>query len=112
VKVSRVTSLVDDRRWRCARSPCASWRPFVVKRRRHRSIKPRREKVCLRELLTVQDSTDDSPLTLALGKDTVGNAIVADLALMPLCSPRRDWYGKIGVAQRDDHELVVPRFAA
>src|SRR2546427_176919 len=45
---------------------------------------PRREKVCLREILDSPGfQQSESPLTLALGKDTVGNAIVADLARMP-----------------------------
>ena len=44
----------------------------------------KREKVCLREIL---DSSachqTESPLALALGKDTVGNPVVTDLARMP-----------------------------
>ncbi|NOT54058.1 MAG: DNA translocase FtsK, partial [Deltaproteobacteria bacterium] len=45
---------------------------------------PRREKVMLREIIESQGFQDtESPLTLALGKDTVGNPVVADLARMP-----------------------------
>ena len=45
---------------------------------------PRREKVCMREIVESQGfQQSDSPLTLALGKDTVGNPVVADIARMP-----------------------------
>src|SRR5215510_14707323 len=45
---------------------------------------PRREKVFIRELLQSADYAHaDSKLTLALGKDTTGNVVVADLARMP-----------------------------
>jgi len=45
---------------------------------------PRREKVFVRELLQSSDYAHaDSKLTLALGKDTTGNVVVADLARMP-----------------------------
>src|SRR5262249_13495706 len=43
-----------------------------------------REKVCLREIIEGAGfQQSESPLTLALGKDTVGNPVVADLARMP-----------------------------
>jgi S-DNA-T family DNA segregation ATPase FtsK/SpoIIIE len=45
---------------------------------------PRREKVFIRELLSSADYTQgESKLTLALGKDTTGNVVIADLARMP-----------------------------
>jgi S-DNA-T family DNA segregation ATPase FtsK/SpoIIIE len=45
---------------------------------------PRREKVCMREIVESQGfQQSDPPLTLALGKDTVGNPVVADIARMP-----------------------------
>jgi S-DNA-T family DNA segregation ATPase FtsK/SpoIIIE len=45
---------------------------------------PRREKVFVRELLASPDyQSADSKLALALGKDTTGNVVVADLARMP-----------------------------
>jgi S-DNA-T family DNA segregation ATPase FtsK/SpoIIIE len=85
VKVSRVTSLVDDLQMALRAVSVRILAPI-----RGQAVvgievsNPRREKVCLREII---DSTGfqqtDSPLTLALGKDTIGNAIVADLARMP-----------------------------
>jgi S-DNA-T family DNA segregation ATPase FtsK/SpoIIIE len=45
---------------------------------------PRREKVFVRELLASDEYRHaDSKLILALGKDTTGNVVVADLARMP-----------------------------
>src|SRR5207253_2531990 len=45
---------------------------------------PRREKVFIRELLeSVEYEHAESKLALALGKDTTGNVVVADLARMP-----------------------------
>src|SRR5207249_2225783 len=45
---------------------------------------PRREKVLIRELIeSVEYEHADSKLALALGKDTTGNVVVADLARMP-----------------------------
>src|SRR4029453_11668091 len=46
---------------------------------------PRREKVFLREILESEEfqNTSTSKLTLALGKDSVGKPMVADLARMP-----------------------------
>jgi len=45
---------------------------------------PRREKVLLREIVTSEAFTQSaSPLTIALGKDTTGAAVVGDLARMP-----------------------------
>ncbi len=45
---------------------------------------PRREKVYIRELLESADYEHaDSKLAVALGKDTTGNVVVADLARMP-----------------------------
>jgi S-DNA-T family DNA segregation ATPase FtsK/SpoIIIE len=45
---------------------------------------PRREKVFVRELLASPEyQSADSKLALALGKDTTGNVVVADLARMP-----------------------------
>src|SRR5213595_3155605 len=45
---------------------------------------PRREKVFIGELLeSVEYEHADSKLALALGKDTTGNVVVADLARMP-----------------------------
>jgi S-DNA-T family DNA segregation ATPase FtsK/SpoIIIE len=85
VKVSRVTSLVDDLQMALRAVSVRILAPI-----RGQAVvgievsNPRREKVCLREIIDSPGfQQSDSPLTLALGKDTVGNAIVADLARMP-----------------------------
>jgi S-DNA-T family DNA segregation ATPase FtsK/SpoIIIE len=85
VKVSRVTSLVDDLQMALRAISVRILAPI-----RGQAVvgievsNPRREKVCLREIIDSPGfQQSDSPLTLALGKDTVGNAIVADLARMP-----------------------------
>ncbi len=85
VKVSRVTSLVDDLQMALRAVSVRILAPI-----RGQAVvgievsNPRREKVCLREIIDSPGfHQTDSPLTLALGKDTVGNAIVADLARMP-----------------------------
>jgi len=45
---------------------------------------PRREQISLKELIDSEPyAQSESPLTLALGKDTAGNPTVADLARMP-----------------------------
>jgi DNA segregation ATPase FtsK/SpoIIIE, S-DNA-T family len=85
VKVSRVTSLVDDLQMALRAVSVRILAPI-----RGQAVvgievsNPRREKVCLREIIDSPGFRQtESPLTLALGKDTVGNAIVADLARMP-----------------------------
>lgn len=85
VKVSRVTSLVDDLQMALRAVSVRILAPI-----RGQAVvgievsNPRREKVCLREIIDSPGfQQSESPLTLALGKDTVGNAIVADLARMP-----------------------------
>jgi S-DNA-T family DNA segregation ATPase FtsK/SpoIIIE len=85
VKVSRVTSLVDDLQMALRAVSVRILAPI-----RGQAVvgievsNPRREKVCLREIIDSPGfQQTESPLTLALGKDTVGNAIVADLARMP-----------------------------
>jgi S-DNA-T family DNA segregation ATPase FtsK/SpoIIIE len=85
VKVSRVTSLVDDLQMALRAVSVRILAPI-----RGQAVvgievsNPRREKVCLREILDSPGfQQSESPLSLALGKDTVGNAIVADLARMP-----------------------------
>lgn len=85
VKVNRVVALADDLQMALRAVSVRILAPIPGKAVVGIEVSnPRREKVCLREIL---DSTGfqqfESPLTLALGKDTVGNAIVADLARMP-----------------------------
>ncbi|MBI3303930.1 MAG: DNA translocase FtsK 4TM domain-containing protein [Deltaproteobacteria bacterium] len=85
VKVSRVVSLVDDLQMALRAVSVRILAPITGKGVVGIEVSnPRREKVGLREILDSPGfQQSESPLTLALGKDTVGNAIVADLARMP-----------------------------
>jgi len=85
VKVNRVVSLADDLQMALRAVSVRILAPIPGKAVVGIEVSnPRREKVCLREILDSPGfQQSDSPLTLALGKDTVGNAIVADLARMP-----------------------------
>ncbi|TMA54287.1 MAG: DNA translocase FtsK, partial [Deltaproteobacteria bacterium] len=85
VKVNRVVSLVDDLQMALRAVSVRILAPIAGKAVVGIEVSnPRREKVCLREILDSPGfQQSEAPLTLALGKDTVGNAIVADLARMP-----------------------------
>jgi S-DNA-T family DNA segregation ATPase FtsK/SpoIIIE len=85
VKVNRVVSLADDLQMALRAVSVRILAPIPGKAVVGIEVSnPRREKVCLREILDSSGfQQSESPLTLALGKDTVGNAIVADLARMP-----------------------------
>jgi S-DNA-T family DNA segregation ATPase FtsK/SpoIIIE len=84
IKSSRVIGLADD----IARSMSAlSARVAVVPGRNAIGIElpnPHREKVYLRELLTIKDGNDSvAKLPLCLGKNIGGESIIVDLARMP-----------------------------
>ncbi len=85
VKVNRVVALADDLQMALRAVSVRILAPIPGKAVVGIEVSnPRREKVCLREILDSSGfQQSESPLTLALGKDTVGNAIVADLARMP-----------------------------
>jgi S-DNA-T family DNA segregation ATPase FtsK/SpoIIIE len=85
VKVNRVVALADDLQMALRAVSVRILAPIPGKAVVGIEVSnPRREKVCLREILDSPGfQQSESPLTLALGKDTVGNAIVADLARMP-----------------------------
>lgn len=85
VKVNRVVALADDLQMALRAVSVRILAPIPGKAVVGIEVSnPRREKVCLREILdTPGFQQSESPLTLALGKDTVGNAIVADLSRMP-----------------------------
>jgi S-DNA-T family DNA segregation ATPase FtsK/SpoIIIE len=85
VKVNRIVSLADDLQMALRAVSVRILAPIPGKAVVGIEVSnPRREKVCLREILDSPGfQQSESPLTLALGKDTVGNAIVADLARMP-----------------------------
>ncbi len=85
VKVNRVVALADDLQMALRAVSVRVLAPIPGKAVVGIEVSnPRREKVCLREILdTPGFQQSESPLTLALGKDTVGNAIVADLTRMP-----------------------------
>ena len=85
VKVNRVVSLADDLQMALRAVSVRILAPIPGKAVVGIEVSnPKREKVCLREIL---DSgachQTESPLALALGKDTVGNPVVTDLARMP-----------------------------
>ena len=85
VKVNRVVALADDLQMALRAVSVRILAPIPGKAVVGIEVSnPKREKVCLREIL---DSTvcrqTESPLALALGKDTVGNPVVTDLARMP-----------------------------
>jgi S-DNA-T family DNA segregation ATPase FtsK/SpoIIIE len=85
IKVSRVVSLVDDLQMALRAVSVRILAPMRGKAAVGIEVSnTRREKVCLREILDSPGfQQSESPLPLALGKDTVGNAIVADLSRMP-----------------------------
>lgn len=85
VKVNRVVSLADDLQMALRAVSVRILAPIPGKAVVGIEVSnPRREKVMLREIIESQGFQDtESPLTLALGKDTVGNPVVADLARMP-----------------------------
>jgi len=85
VKVNRVVALADDLQMALRAVSVRILAPIPGKAVVGIEVSnPRREKVCLREILDSPGfQQSESPLTLALGKDTVGNAIVADLGRMP-----------------------------
>lgn len=85
VKVNRVVSLADDLQMALCAVSVRILAPIPGKAVVGIEVSnPRRERVCLREILDSPGfQQSESPLTLALGKDTVGNPIVADLARMP-----------------------------
>ena len=85
VKVNRVVSLADDLQMALRAVSVRILAPIPGKAVVGIEVSNlKREKVCLREIL---DSgvcrQTESPLALALGKDTVGNPVVTDLARMP-----------------------------
>jgi S-DNA-T family DNA segregation ATPase FtsK/SpoIIIE len=85
VKVNRVVSLADDLQMALRAVSVRILAPIPGKAVVGIEVSnPRREKVVLREIIESQGFQEtESPLTLALGKDTVGNPVVADLARMP-----------------------------
>jgi S-DNA-T family DNA segregation ATPase FtsK/SpoIIIE len=85
VKVNRIVALADDLQMALRAVSVRILAPIPGKAVVGIEVSnPRREKVCLREILDSPGfQQSESPLTLALGKDTVGNAIVADLGRMP-----------------------------
>ena len=85
VKVNRIVSLADDLQMALRAVSVRILAPIPGKAVVGIEVSnPKREKVCLQEILssTVCQQTE-SPLALALGKDTVGDPVVADLSRMP-----------------------------
>lgn len=85
VKVNRVVSLADDLQMALRAVSVRILAPIPGKAVVGIEVSnPKREKVCMREIVESQGfQQSESPLTLALGKDTVGNPVVADIARMP-----------------------------
>ncbi|MGE0821808.1 MAG: DNA translocase FtsK 4TM domain-containing protein [Candidatus Binatia bacterium] len=85
VKVNRIVSLADDLQMALRAVSVRILAPIPGKAVVGIEVSnPRREKVCLREIIEGPGfQQSESPLTLALGKDTIGNPVVADLARMP-----------------------------
>jgi DNA segregation ATPase FtsK/SpoIIIE, S-DNA-T family len=85
VKVNRVVSLADDLQMALRAVSVRILAPIPGKAVVGIEVSnPKREKVCMREIIESPGfQQSDSPLTLALGKDTVGNPVVADIARMP-----------------------------
>lgn len=85
VKVNRVVSLADDLQMALRAVSVRILAPIPGKAVVGIEVSnPKREKVCLREILDSGACRQtESPLALALGKDTVGNPVVTDLARMP-----------------------------
>jgi len=85
VKVSRIVNLADDMTMALRAASVRILAPIPGKPVVGVEVSnPRRETVFIRDLLS-SDSyrSSDSKLTLAVGKDTTGNVVVADLAKMP-----------------------------
>jgi S-DNA-T family DNA segregation ATPase FtsK/SpoIIIE len=85
VKVSRIVNLADDMTMALRAASVRILAPIPGKPVVGVEVSnPRRETVFIRDLLQ-SDSyrSSDSKLTLAIGKDTTGNVVVADLAKMP-----------------------------
>ena len=85
VKVNRIVTLADDLTMALRAMSVRILAPIPGKSVVGIELSnPRREKVFLREILESDEfQTMGSKLTLALGKDTVGKPVVADLARMP-----------------------------
>jgi S-DNA-T family DNA segregation ATPase FtsK/SpoIIIE len=85
VKVTRIVTLADDLSMALRALSVRVLAPIPGKPVVGIEVSnPRRETVFIRELLTSEDyERADSKLTLALGKDTTGNVMLADLARMP-----------------------------
>jgi S-DNA-T family DNA segregation ATPase FtsK/SpoIIIE len=85
VKVNRIVTLADDLSMALRALSVRVLAPIPGKPVVGIEVSnPRREKVFIRELLSSADyQQSESKLALALGKDTTGNVVVADLARMP-----------------------------
>src|SRR5205809_79997 len=85
VKVNRIVTLADDLSMALRALSVRVLAPIPGKPVVGIEVSnPRREKVFIRELLASEDyQRAESKLTMALGKDTTGNVVVADLARMP-----------------------------
>jgi DNA segregation ATPase FtsK/SpoIIIE, S-DNA-T family len=85
VKVSRIVTLADDLQMALRAMSVRILAPIPGKSVVGIEVSnPKRETVYLREILeSAEFQSSTSKLSLALGKDTVGNPIVADLARMP-----------------------------
>jgi S-DNA-T family DNA segregation ATPase FtsK/SpoIIIE len=85
VKVNRIVTLADDLSMALRALSVRVLAPIPGKPVVGIEVSnPRREKVFVRELLGSQEyEHSESKLALALGKDTTGNVVVADLARMP-----------------------------
>jgi S-DNA-T family DNA segregation ATPase FtsK/SpoIIIE len=85
VKVNRIVTLADDLSMALRALSVRVLAPIPGKPVVGIEVSnPRRDKVFIRELLSSADYQHaDSKLALALGKDTTGNVVVADLARMP-----------------------------
>ncbi|HUE30357.1 MAG TPA: DNA translocase FtsK 4TM domain-containing protein, partial [Verrucomicrobiae bacterium] len=85
VKVNRIVTLADDLSMALRALSVRVLAPIPGKPVVGIEVSnPRREKVIIRELLeSAEYEHADSKLALALGKDTTGNVVVADLARMP-----------------------------
>src|SRR5216110_3094072 len=85
VKVNRIVTLADDLSMALRALSVRVLAPIPGKPVVGIEVSnPRRDKVFIRELLASEDyQRAESKLTMALGKDTTGNVVVADLARMP-----------------------------
>jgi S-DNA-T family DNA segregation ATPase FtsK/SpoIIIE len=85
VKVNRIVTLADDLSMALRALSVRVLAPIPGKPVVGIEVSnPRREKVFIRELLSSAEyQQTESKLALALGKDTTGNVVVADLARMP-----------------------------